>query len=244
MRHNKDMMPRRNPVVQEAICFVGFEGTATDSLFTDYHRLVATEYPNLLPVSVPEELASQQFMRFARTGGEVALTLSLNSLTLHVLPPYPGWDQVERRLFFAWETLLQATSLNASTPLMVTYLVVRYINVIPCRSESETLGYWLEANDFLPAALLESDPLTRCQVQRNTNGGADFQRVTVQKSFSGTNTEGVFVWEIERGQAASFLATPQGIVKALSDLHDGVRKTFDSAIGPNLQHLMETEPSL
>ncbi len=241
-------MRRENPVVREAIIEVGFEAITKESIFSEYNQAVLSQYPNFTPIPqqtttfevgpngvLPAQYALQQFVRYISSDRSAALTLSQNSLAFHILEPYPGWEDVSQRFSFAWGKVIETLQPNG-----VTQLSVRYINTIACLEQTETLDYWLKANEFLPPAILQSYPLSPCQIQKNTNGGSDYQRVTVQKIITGKEAEpeGVFVWEIGCWKTERLPASIEPVMQAVNLLHDTEQTIFDTAVGPNLDRLM------
>jgi uncharacterized protein (TIGR04255 family) len=239
----------KNAVVQEAICFLGFEATAGEDIFSAYYERVRQEYPNFTPVPqqtitwgfspegpLPPQQSLQQLMRYSRQDRSALLTLAPDTLALHLLRPYPGWEEVLTHIRFAWGKMV-----DTIRPTAVTRLGLRYINAIPSHSETERLGYWLKSNDFLPPAVLDSYPMTPCYIEKNS-GPEDTHRVSVAKVFSGKEPYGVFVWEIERVRAGRFDTSTDQVAALADELHRKVRFVFDTAVGPNLEILMNSEP--
>ena len=172
-------MPLSSPILQEAICFVGFEAVTDEHMFSAFYSRVQNEYSSFTPLPqqtitveigpdglLPPQHSFQQFMRYSGKGNKKVITLSPSSLALHFLRPYPGWEAVIEELRHVWGELTEIIS-----PIKVNLLTLRYINVIPFQSEKEALNYWLVPNDFLPTAVLRSYPLSPCHVQENKNGG-------------------------------------------------------------------------
>lgn len=242
-------MRLKNAVVQEAICFLGFEATVEESVFAAYYDKVRNEYPQFTPVSqqtttwgfgpegpLPPQQSLQQLMRYARKDRSAVITLSPDTFALHILYPYPGWQEVLMHIRFAWGQLIETIQ-----PTTVNRLALHYINAIPSNAETEKLGHWLKPNDFLPSAVLDSYPLAPCQIQWNS-GQENMYRVSVAKAFPGNNPYGAFIWEIERVKTGQFGISAEQVVPALNSLHDEVRHVFDTAVGPNLTTLMNLEP--
>lgn len=244
-------MQYMNAVLQEVICFLGFEATVGESVFSAYYERIRDKYPSFTPVPqqtitlgfgpegpLPPQQSLQQLMRYTRSDHRAVITLAPDTLALHLLHPYPGWQEVLRHIRFVWEQLTETVY-----PTAVTQVGLRYINVIPSRSETEKLGHWLNSNTFLPPAILDSYPLAPCQIQQNA-GAENTQRVSVAKVFPGKEPYGSFVWELERAQTKRIeTSAADQIISVIDSLHDEIRRVFDTAVGPNLEVLMNSEPS-
>jgi uncharacterized protein (TIGR04255 family) len=240
------MMLYPNAVVQEAICSIAFEAPARNDAFSAYFDRIREEYPSFVPVPqqtislgfgpqgpLPPQQSLTQLMRYTDRDGASVLTLAPDSLSVHVLAPYPGWSQMLQKVQYAWQELTEVVHPGAAIRASL-----RYINVLECNSETDVLGYWLTANDFIPPAVLSSNPFVPFQVMRNFNDGKDALRVSVAKAIAGHERNGVFIWEMERSQTGNLPIDPSGISNVLAILHTDVRKAFDTAVGSNLQRLM------
>ncbi len=157
-----------NPTIAEALCEIHFalpDNTPWKaSLAGDLFKQVQDEFPEMEPgleIGFQFELSPQrigqsllpprQRMRFKHKDLPLLLQLGPNVLTVNVLPIYPGWEDMRRRVLSAWQ---QACS--ALKPAKITQVGLRYINRIDEIDETGTPGDWFKPSDYLPAGVLQS----------------------------------------------------------------------------------------
>lgn len=156
----------RNPPIQEAVCELRF-APGTEEDFTFPARLYAnvkSSYPGkprpqhrfaaeLRPQ--PAGSGSQLSMRqeqikviFPSTDELRLLGLGKNVLSVHMLCPYPGWEEFRKCIYEALQAYV-----NAASPAGVTRIGVRYINRIRIPGQVVQLGDYLKVGPSLPGEL-------------------------------------------------------------------------------------------
>lgn len=242
-------MKHKKPTVQEAIVFAKFQAKVDDSIYSSYFRAIQEEYPSFIPVPqqtmvfgfgpegpLPTQQTIQNLTRYTHTSGKLMLTLAADSLALHVLPPYPGWEKVIEHTTFAWERLVTAVSVSS-----INLMSVRYINTIPVENSDQILGDWLKPNDFMPVAVLESSPLSPCKIQKFFNKGQDSSSVTVSIVNDVVQNNNNFILDIERTKSLLIPADMVLINENFNTLHDsisGENGIFDTLITDKLKEWM------
>jgi uncharacterized protein (TIGR04255 family) len=240
-----------NPVAQEVICFLGFKSTVEAAVFSAFYKKIEQEYPLFTPVaqqtldleigpSGPHQTQHtvQQLMRYSQTEGKAILTLAPDGLALHLLKPYPGWEQMLQSTLSAWSHLVEVVH-----PSAIHRVMLRYVNIIPCDAETDTLGRWLKPNAFLPEAVVDSYPFVPYQVIVNKEGGKQALRLLIARVNSTSGLSNAFLWEIEKVQSGEFATDAHTVSTILEQLHKDVRSVFDTAVGAELQAAMQRKDS-
>lgn len=151
-----------NPTITEALCEIHFslpEGIAWDpATYGRLFRLIQDEFPLIQPVAaVPTPIR----MRFQHHTRPLLIHLSENVLSVNQLKPYAGWAQMQEDIASAWTYLRELIS-----PIEITRLGLRYINVVPVDSDDEQMGEWLAPNDYICNVALSNRPaVSVCEVQ-------------------------------------------------------------------------------
>ncbi|MDI9548459.1 MAG: TIGR04255 family protein [Chloroflexota bacterium] len=165
-----------NPTIREALCEIHFrlpEGQSWQpALFSRFFRRIESEFPVMEPVTEAgfqlqlhsgraEFAPPRSRMRYRHADRPLLLQVSDSILTVNMLPPYTGWQQLHSDIDHAW-----AWADEVFQPAGITRIGLRYINIIPQLAE-EPAGDWLAPNDFVAAAALASLPgfLSRAEVR-------------------------------------------------------------------------------
>lgn len=166
-----DNSPRQqypNPTVAEAVCELHFtmdDFISEDALFEGVQSKLRENYP------IAERELIQYFAARVSTqdigllddtsksipkaiykhkdGGHL-IQLTPNLLTVNMLPKYLGWDSVIAALKSAIEALHAI-----STQFRIDQIGIRYINLIPRKLDTDTVGTYLNATNFIPPVLLQ-----------------------------------------------------------------------------------------
>jgi uncharacterized protein (TIGR04255 family) len=245
-------MKHQRPIIQEAIVFARFQAEVDVSIYSEYFRSIQDNYPSFIPVPqqtmvfgfgpegpLPTQHTVQHLTRYTHTSGNLMLTLAVDSLTLHVLPPYPGWEKVMEHANFAWGKLIDSTRMSK-----INLMSVRYINTMPLENPGQVLGDWLKPNNFLPVALLESSPVHPCRIQKNFNSGQDASSVTVSTTNGSIDGQEKFIFDIERTKSLSIEPDLNIIKNSFNELHDsisGENGIFDTSLTKKLQEWMNPD---
>ena len=154
----------RNPPIEEALCELRF-APGPEAVFTAparFYESVKSSYPgkpkhqHILAAELqarPE--GSQMSMRqaevkilFPSEDDRRFVGLGTNVLSVHVVRPYPGWEDFRPRI----EEAVRAYA-NAASPAGVTRMGLRYVNKIEIKSEVLNLGEYLTVAPNLPDGL-------------------------------------------------------------------------------------------
>lgn len=81
-------------------------------------------------------------------------------LAVNEIGLYPGWHTFLEHIKHSWNAL--SSTIDA---IQITRIGMRYINRIPKKSPTETLGEWINNNDILPKRILTQDKdfFLRCE---------------------------------------------------------------------------------
>lgn len=238
-----------NPTIQEVVCEIHFrlaDGVSWDSSwFSVFFKKIEDLFPIFQPASIPvfveltphppaaPALVVPQVIRYQHASRNVLIQLSDDRIAVNVLPVYPGWQQVSKDIRYAWSKLNEVVS-----PVAVNRIGLRYINAIERSAQSERLDKWLVPNDFVPAAILQSQiGLSSRMVTRLD----DYNRiqVAVNTQASTANPYGTFLLDIDR-IIENNIATDIDILLAnVTHLHEDVWKVFNAAKSDSLEQLLQ-----
>jgi uncharacterized protein (TIGR04255 family) len=243
-----------NPTIVEALCEVHFvlssEQPWKPSLPGEFFKRIQKDYPEMEPVhnlAVQFEvgphglgqrvLPARPRIRFTHKTGKFLIQLAESVLTVNALAPYPGWASMQPYVLQAWTqaaTVLQPTG--------ITRVGLRYINRIPRASVEDRVENWLRANDYIPAAVLRSDPgfLSRVEIQQDAQNS-----VIVTLADQPLATEGnlgAILFDIDRIVARPLPPHKVGLKKMMDALHDDVWSIFESAKGSGLDRFLKGTP--
>lgn len=241
-----------NPIIHEALCEIHFrlqEGDSWEpSWYSEFYRKVEEKFPIILPVTTPQirfEISQYstrmpvvlvpQIMRYQSDTGNVLLQLSEDRIVVNVLPDYPGWIDVREYIRYAWEQVC-----NVINPAVVVQVRLRYINRIERRGADETLGTWLTASDYIPRAVLASQPdvLSRIETQLNPD---DRLSVTVSDYGITSESHGSFLLDIDHATMKDMTVDINLLLQEATRLHGTVWEVFRSAKGERLEQLLQGE---
>ncbi len=104
--------------------------------------------PQGTPGSLELRSGPQQLV-FSVEGGGRLLMVGPNDISVHGLPPYEGWESLEKRLFDAFE---RVESILLPHDKTVSSVGLRYINRIDLPSPTVDFADWLTISFTLPAS--------------------------------------------------------------------------------------------
>jgi uncharacterized protein (TIGR04255 family) len=240
-----------NPTIVEVVCDIHFRlprGKVWQAeFFGGLFNKIQSDYPSMEPVSELQmqvavgPLGIQQHMvanppkvRFKHAKRQLQLQFVENSLTLNVLPKYPGWDSVQQDVLAVWPEVREVVH-----PKSITRIGLRYINRIPREVPGEPPGEWLQACEYIPAILLKSKPgfLMRTQVQLDINNRIIITTADVTESEE-TPEVGPIIFDIDRIIERDISPGDKSLAKELKILHDDVWDVFNSVQTPKLLRLL------
>lgn len=155
----------RNPPIEEAICEIRFVPgpVAEFTAPARFYESIRNAYPGdprhqqLMAAELLSRPAGSQMsvrpegvkILFPDQDGRRLVGLGQHVLSVHVLRPYPGWEEFSRRIATAFQAYQ-----TAAAPAGVRRIAVRYINRIEIRSETVRLGEYLTVAPRLPDGVL------------------------------------------------------------------------------------------
>lgn len=240
-------MVYENPIVREAIVFVRFEAAPSNKIFSAVYALIHEQYPTLAGATDTSAFALNRIpgyssddlkgiITFTSEDEQFSLSLSQNLFALHVIGKYPGWVKT----LAMFEELFKK-AIDVIKPSAFVTMGLRYLNLIEQQSDDETLGYWLQPNDFLPKAVLESFPVEDYQLTVNRDNGNEITEITIKRFSVPDKPHGLIVWDIFRCSLQYQEGDERKALEIINRLHDDVSGpigVFSTAIGPNLHSLM------
>ena len=156
----------RNPPIEEAVCAIYFLPPKEQDFFAParFYEKVRKTYAGkpTARIGPPSQLQVQQGPQgfqlavgqepgkifFPDEEGTRLVALGMNSLSIHVLRPYPGWDDFRKRIASA----LQAFE-KVSAPKGIRKIELRYINKIELVQEGVGPNEYVTAGVVLPKEL-------------------------------------------------------------------------------------------
>lgn len=239
-----------NPTIQEAIFELHYEhkgSTSGDSsFFAEFFKKIQSHFPIFEPVQQmglqlligpqgfsQSSLPREQRMRYRNENGNLLLQLSSSVFVLNVLPKYPKWTEVKKLLLENWNHLLSITE----PPTTVTRIGMRYLNRISRESNEETPGVWLEANEYIPSAVMTSFSPVFSRVEL---------KPTKERSLLVTLTEAVeqdkevrpFIFDIDCIAHTQLPISGNEVSETLEALHETVWNVFAVSKGTRLEELL------
>ena len=244
-----------NPTIHEALCEIYFEPVASKPAQTAaFIRAVQSDYSEVEPVVDfgvqlqfgPSSLGQpppqvRPRLRFRHASRPLYLQLANGLLTVHLLPKYPGWDEMKSHILDAWADVHR--TFGPGTAQRGIFL--RYINRIPRTKARERPSEWFGAGPYIPQAILDSEPGFALQVQAQ-----HAQRVMIalgDEPGAPPNDHGAFFLDIGLGEqffSATAVADPglEGLTAHLDRLHETAWEIFATAKTSRLDHLLAGEP--
>src|SRR5579871_4720900 len=161
----------RNPTIQEALCEITFrpqEGPGNVLAFSLFFDQVKAEFPVIeaVPVpmfvvqvgpggaqQVPSSRPTPQILRYRHQSRPVLLQLAENRIIVNMIGSYPGWPEFKTDIEYAWKKIIEVIH-----PAAIIGIDLRYINRIERSTPDETLGEWLVPTEYVPGAILDSQP--------------------------------------------------------------------------------------
>lgn len=239
-----------NPTIHEAICDIHFrlqDGIAWNpSWYGEFSRLVQDEFPNFQPVlagqlqvvfgqapPIPSRVTMPLLMRYEHPARSFLLQLSDSSISVNVLPIYPGWTEVSRIVAYAWSKIAEVTN-----PAAITRIGLRYINRIERSADDEVFEDWFLPTEYIPPAVLRARQGFRSQTILQLD---DENRVslTVADLPPTPGSRGAFIFDIDRVLEYDMLADTMQPEEAASRLHEHAWEIFRAAKGDRLEALLQ-----
>lgn len=236
-----------NPTIAEALCEIHFrlapEKPWKPSLVGEFFKAIQAEFPEMEPVQElglqvevgaggvsQRVLPPRSRIRFKHRERPLLLQLIEGTLTVNLLPKYPGWERMRQDIVDAWKKAME--TLNAQA---IRRIGLRYINRIVRQSESERPSDWLEPTDFIPAGLLRSAHgfLARNEVQLDREN-----RIIVtlgDQPPDGDAPSGAIVFDIDRIVERDLPTSEEAVFRETDSLHEHVWQEFSKAQGEKLR---------
>ena len=238
-----------HPGIAEALCEVHFqfgEEGWKPTAFGDLFVALQPDFPELEPVAEmgvqfqlgagglsQELLPAQQRVRYKHKDRQVLVHLSDSVFTVNVLPAYDGWTRMQADLLNAWERLLGVVTVSS-----VSRIGLRYINRLP-KTDDQTVGDWLKASDYIPAAALSSlsGLLSRLEVHPTTT---ERRIVTVADVKADDPQDSGLVFDIDCIGEDPIDPARESIADLTDRLHAEAWRIFEASITPRLRDYLET----
>ena len=230
-----------HPTIAEALCEIHFRLPADKpwrpALIGEFFKAIQEQFPEMEPVQelglqveVGSGGVSQRVLpprsrvRFKHRDRPLILQLVEGTLTVNLLPRYPGWEQMRQDVIEAWKRAIETLHARA-----IWRIGLRYINRIPRQSEPERPGDWLRPTDFIPAGVLGSAQgfLARNEVQLDKEN-----RIIVTLGDQPPDGEapwGAIVLDIDRILERDLSTDEALLLREIDALHDDVWRLFSNA---------------
>jgi len=242
------------PTIAEALCEVHFalspEKPWRASFIGDFFKAIQSEYPEMEPlqdVGLQFEMGPQglgqsllpprQRVRFKHADRQLLLQLAEDTLTVNVLPPYPGWPKMVQEVMEAWQKAVEVLA-----PSAITQIGLRYINRIEALSTKDRVSDWIKANEYIAPGVLRSDPgfLSRAEVHLDTQNTLI---VTLGDQPSGpTAGHNAIIFDIDRVSQRELSPQNDSLSHEIDHLHEDVWQVFSSAKSDRLELLLKGGP--
>jgi|GEM_PF-1486091 uncharacterized protein (TIGR04255 family) len=247
-----------NPTIVEAICEIHFhfeDNQKWSPLWIgEYYKLVQEEFGVIEPITLmnlPNQLLissdgqpiyAPQFIqvtRYRHKNRQGYIQLAEGRISVHAESPYPGWEQMQKDLMFAWKHFV-----NLSHPLSISRIGMRYINRIERSKPNETLEAWLTPTDYIPKAVLQSLSHGMSSTQRQIDS-CNRLRVNLSEQIQlpeqTPSESSAFIFDIDHIFEGNLQTNEDVVVHELERLHGSVWQTFSDAKGPRLERLLQGE---
>ena len=218
------------------------------SFFGEFIKRVQPEFPTIEPVidvgirigigpgGTDQALPLQRF-RFHHATKPLVLQLSNISFSIHRLPPYPGWEVVCEDVNVAWKHFVDVLQ-----PDTISRVNLRYINRIPFTEAMQRPSHWLNANEFLAPAVLESEPAFFSRVESRFDA-SNVCIVMLGYIPPDENVPdapfGAMLFDIDRVSEREISPEKENLLDEVNNLHKDVWNVFSSAKTASLERLMK-----
>lgn len=239
-----------NPTIAEAICELRFnleEAMSERELFEGMQAKLQDNFPRAsqeliqhfaAKISTTEsgllESTNKPVPRaiFMRDDDTQAIQLTANVMTINILPKYQGWDN----FLISINTALSALA-TVSARYSINNISIRYINLIPRKNETDTVGQYLKANSWLPSAILElrQDFASRMQYVN------EYDQHVIVSSYPAQKLAGYvqpLIFDIEAFQPQLSVIEKNEINFICDNLHTTVWNTFATSCNNELLHVL------
>jgi len=239
-----------NPTIQEALCEIHFRLPAgvewRSSLLGELFKRIQSEFPEIEPVTQmgiqlqvgpstggPTLLPPQQRMLYKHASRNLLLQLSADTLTVNVLPMYPGWTQMSKDVLNAWNQAREVIK-----PAGITRIGLRYINRIERTRPDESAGDWLASSDYIPKFALSSLPgfLSRLQARPDPQSRSI---VTLGDTTGPNQSISSIVFDIDCITEKEIAIDDGAIVAEINILHQAVWGVFSASMTSRLEQLLQ-----
>ncbi len=253
-----------NPTIAAAICEIVFQPMRDvpwdGRWFSSFFHYVQEEFPTFEPQpeisvnpSTGQIIGYLQHIRYRHKEQPVQLSLvNNNRMAVVLLPTYPGWEVMRQWVEYAWQKLNEVIKIQS-----IPQIGLRYINRIQRRSEEETLEEWLKNTEYIPTAVLKSQPGFLSIVKTHIEAGEYLNVVIGEEAVpGGVEIKGqAFLFDIERysvrqevrtGEEPANISMELGIdlvLGKLEALHEDIWRVFEAAKSPRLESLLNGELS-
>jgi uncharacterized protein (TIGR04255 family) len=244
-----------NPTIAEALCEVHFElregAEWKPSLPGEFFKRIQDDYPEMEPIQEvgvqfdagPSGFAQRILpirprFRYKHKDKPVLIQLAEKTITLNVLPPYPGWEVMVDRIADIWR---RASELLV--PGRVSRIGLRFINRVPRESEDQRPSEWFKTTDYIAPAVLRSEAglLSRLEARLDAEN-----RVIVtlgDQAASPSEARGAFILDIDRMVEKDLSVEVQDVTAEAVRLHEDVWDIFASAKTEKLELLLQGRAS-
>lgn len=236
-----------NPTIVEALCEIHFglssEHPWRSSLAAELFFLVRNEYPEMELIQAPGfrvDIARQRLLppqprvSFKSLEEDRVIQLSESTLTINILAPYPGWQEVIRITVDVWEK-----SLGVIKPQSITRIGLRYINRISYTSEDNTPASWLKATNNIPASVIMSAPGFVSRVETRP---AEDEKIIVTVSDEQPSDEvatAALLLDVDRIVERQMNTDTHTLLQEMNKLHEDIWVQFAEAKTERFTSLLE-----
>jgi uncharacterized protein (TIGR04255 family) len=234
-----------SPTIQEVLCEIRFPvgsvpfptqfGQVWDRLRTEFPHLEA--YADVLPPPILNMITSGQLPTQPRfvlrhASRQILVQFTPGAFTLNTLAPYLGWETMRDDIEMAWRQVQEVLAVPS-----VSNITVRYINRVPLSPPFEPAQGWLEAGDYVPAAVINATPPFQSRIQTGIGIGNSTTLAIGHQSLDGNDL--AMIVDLERTLAGAFSSDAAEVIRQADALHTDIWNLFKGIKGPRWNDILE-----
>jgi uncharacterized protein (TIGR04255 family) len=214
-------------------------------------KRIQDDYPEMEPIQEmgvhfelgPSGLAQRILptrprFRYKHKDEPVLIQFAEKTVTLNVLPRYPGWAVMVDRIADIWRRTSELL-----VPGRVTRIGLRYINRVPRETEDQKPSEWFRTTDYIAPAVLRSEPGLLSRVETRLDAENRVIVTLGDQGASASEASGAFILDIDRIVEKEVSVAVEHITAEADRLHDDVWDIFASAKTKKLERLLQGRAS-
>jgi len=174
----------------------------------------------------------RQRLRFGNEEGNRLLQVSPGAdvFVYNVLPPYPGWKEVQATILRLWSAVSPIL-----VPTAISRVGLRYINIIPHTKTHQKLADWIRPTKSIPEQLVLSIPTYEFVLKTTVTEEHRFNQTIKWLDPSNENPFGATLFDLDHIWEGSSTCD---LGELLDSLHEEIWSNFDGACTPTLREYL------